>query len=587
MRGGKATTAVIPGRYAISVGVPEKPPPTGWVWTPLSDVSELGTGHTPSRKHAEYWEGNIPWMGIKDAAAHHGSVIYETIRHTNELGLARSAARVLPKDTVCLSRTASVGYVVVLGTEMATSQDFVTWTTFKDVLTPHFLKLALMAEGSDIRRFGKGTTHTTIYFSELKALHICLPPINEQNRIVKTTDSCLDQGESAKRFLDAIPPLVDLYRQSVLASAFRGELTLDWRYRNTDVESIDDLVARTPIPSQPKGGRHATTRVLSGQFALSVNLPRLPNPPAWKWVPLSRIARQETGHTPSRRHPEYWNGNICWLGIRDARDHHGKIIFETSQHITPNGLANSASRILPVGTVCLSRTASVGYAVMLGREMATSQDFVSWICTDAVLPQYLMYLLIAESRSLRIFGRGTTHTTIYFPELRAFHISLPPLEEQEVIVQRCGLYLSTIERLSFGVIDQRSLVTELSRSVLSKAFRGELIRRDRTDEPVDALLERAILIKEEREVKRQVDTRRSNVAMAPKVGMKEVRSVVDVLKGEREGLSARTLLLRAGYATDVSPEDLELFFLDLREHLNSNAITRRREGDEDIFALHG
>jgi type I restriction enzyme, S subunit len=113
-----------------------------------------GTGHTPIRSHPEWWRGDIPWIGIKDANTHHSRVIYDTIQHTNTEGLANSAARLLAAGTVCLSRTASFGYVVIMGKDMATSQDFVTWT-FTEAIEPRYLMYAIMAEGEEMRRFGK------------------------------------------------------------------------------------------------------------------------------------------------------------------------------------------------------------------------------------------------------------------------------------------------------------------------------------------------------------------------------------------------------------------------------------------------
>ncbi|MBO6756354.1 MAG: restriction endonuclease subunit S [Roseibium sp.] len=119
--GREATEAVIPGDYAISVGDPQTPLPAGWRWRLLTDLARLESGHTPSRKRDDYWGGDIPWIGIRDATANHGRTIYATNENTNELGIANSAARVLPAETVCLSRTASVGYVIVMGCPMATS----------------------------------------------------------------------------------------------------------------------------------------------------------------------------------------------------------------------------------------------------------------------------------------------------------------------------------------------------------------------------------------------------------------------------------------------------------------------------------
>jgi type I restriction enzyme S subunit len=70
----------------------------------------------------------------------------------------------------------------------------------------------------------------------------------------------------------------------------------------------------------------------------------------------------------------------------------------------------------------------------MGRPMATSQDFVNWICSNDVDPQFLAYLLIAENRSLFRFASGATHQTIYYPEVKAFHVCIPPSAEQTRIV---------------------------------------------------------------------------------------------------------------------------------------------------------
>ena len=90
-------------------------PPAGWKWRPLSSLARLETGHTPSRRVPEWWGGDIPWLALPDIRELDGRVALKTLETTNALGLANSSARLLPKDTVCLSRTASVGFVTVLG----------------------------------------------------------------------------------------------------------------------------------------------------------------------------------------------------------------------------------------------------------------------------------------------------------------------------------------------------------------------------------------------------------------------------------------------------------------------------------------
>ena len=190
----------------------------------------------------------------------------------------------------------------------------------------------------------------------------------------------------------------------------------------------------TAARSTQTGGREATTGHIPGDCAIAVGMSSKEPPPGWRWRLLADLARLETGHTPSRRRPEYWDGDIPWIGIRDATGNHGHTLFDTGQHVTQAGIDNSSARLLPANTVCLSRTASIGYVVVMGRPMATSQDFVNWVCNPEELDyRYLKYALLAERGSYSRFSHGTTHQTIYFPEVKALHLLAPELEEQSAI----------------------------------------------------------------------------------------------------------------------------------------------------------
>ena len=159
------------------------------------------------------------------------------------------------------------------------------------------------------------------------------------------------------------------------------------------------------------GGRNATKGVIPGRVALSVGNPHIPEPKGFRWRLLTDLARLESGHTPSRSKDQYWAGDIPWIGIRDATGNHGKVIHETIDRVTQEGLDNSSARLLPTGTVCLSRTASVGYVVEMGRPMATSQDFVNWVCGPTVRAEYLLYVFRSMQQEFRGLTMGSTHQT--------------------------------------------------------------------------------------------------------------------------------------------------------------------------------
>jgi hypothetical protein len=66
---------------------------------------------------------------------------------------------------------------------------------------------------------------------------------------------------------------------------------------------------------------------------------KAPNPPAgWTWTLLTTVAKLESGHTPSRRHPEWWGGEIPWISLPDIRFLDGKVALETVEYVNQDGL---------------------------------------------------------------------------------------------------------------------------------------------------------------------------------------------------------------------------------------------------------
>lgn len=158
-------------------------------------------------------------------------------------------------------------------------------------------------------------------------------------------------------------------------------------------------------------------------------------PEGWGEPRICQVARMGTGHTPSRARPELWESCfIPWLTTGDVhkfREDQVTTIADTEIHISETGLANSAAVMHPAGTVALSRTASAGFSIIMGRDMATSQDFATWTCGPLLTPRYLLWCLRAMRSD--IMGRlaiGSTHKTIYFPDLMSIRIPLPPIEVQ-------------------------------------------------------------------------------------------------------------------------------------------------------------
>jgi len=163
-------------------------------------------------------------------------------------------------------------------------------------------------------------------------------------------------------------------------------------------------------------------------------------PAHWDVAKVCLVARLESGHTPSRLHPEYWVPSECtipWFSLGDVwqlRPGVQEYLAETKERISPRGMANSAARLLPTGTVILSRTASVGFSGIMPQPMATTQDFANWVCGPRLQPEFLLYLFRGMADEFDRMMMGSTHQTIYMPDIRRLSIPVPPRDEQARIV---------------------------------------------------------------------------------------------------------------------------------------------------------
>ncbi len=163
--------------------------------------------------------------------------------------------------------------------------------------------------------------------------------------------------------------------------------------------------------------------------------------PRYSSVQIRHVARTGTGHTPSRSKPEYWAPEECvipWFTLADVwqiRDDRAEVVSATAEKISVRGVANSSAVVHPAGTVLLSRTASVGFSAVMEVDMAVSQDFMTWTCGPELDPFFLLYALRAMRPELHRLMMGSTHKTIYMPDLHALRCPLPPISEQRALVE--------------------------------------------------------------------------------------------------------------------------------------------------------
>ena len=203
-------------------------------------------------------------------------------------------------------------------------------------------------------------------------------------------------------------------------------------------------------------------------------------PEHWSVTPLRLAARIESGHAPSRAREDYWIEEECvfpWFTLGDVwqiREGRSYYVYETSEKVSQAGLDNSAARLLPANTVILSRTASVGFSGILGVPMATTQDFVNWICGPTILPEFLLYVFRAMSKEFERLKYGSTHNTIYMPDIFGFRAASPPVDEQRQIVAHLRASLQRQDHSLGDLLKCKKLLQERRSALISAAVTGQI-----------------------------------------------------------------------------------------------------------------
>ena len=190
---------------------------------------------------------------------------------------------------------------------------------------------------------------------------------------------------------------------------------------------------------------------------------------------------------------------------------------------------------------------------------------------------------------------GATRLRIDIALFKLFPIPLPPLEEQNQIVHQIEELFAFADNIELRANVALERVNNLTQSILAKALRGELTADWRTSNPelisgensAETLLKRINTVREA--IKRQPKPKRSAVKKNTGSRMnKQIIKVVEALKQAGEPLSGQQLLTAAGYPNNSSTEQLEQFFLDIRDALlvEKSIMKLERDGDsQDWFAL--
>ena len=348
------------------------------------------------------------------------------------------------------------------------------------------------------------------------------------------TRSTAGRGSSGKIDLYGIKKL----RELILELAVRGKLVP----QDPNDEPASELLKRIAAEK--------AELVKQGKIKKQKPLPEISEeekpfelPEGWEWVTLATVGEIVGGGTPKSDNPQFWAKNgIKWITPADLYGLKGKYITSGARDISPAGLSNSSTRLMPKGSVLFSSRAPIGYVAIADAELSTNQGFKSCVPYIKESAEYIYYFLLASAKKIDAEASGTTFKEVSGAIVSKILLPLPPLSEQLKIVSRANELMSLCDQLeqqSLTSLDAHQQLVEtllgtltdsqnaeelaenwtrisehfdtlftteasvdaLKQTILQLAVMGKLVPQDPNDEPASELLkriaqEKAQLVKE-------------------------------------------------------------------------------------------
>ncbi|WP_394166273.1 restriction endonuclease subunit S [Neptunomonas phycophila] len=460
-----------------------------------------------------------------------------------------------------------------------------------------------------------GTTRKRITRKKLEVFELPIPPLAEQKVIADKLDTLLAQVETTKAHLERIPEILKTFRQSVLAAAVSGKLTEGWRRKNgsrvSESERLEEIrqykyqfwLTEQKAKFEAKGKRpnNDDWKKKYKEAEIDPEFHKRELPEDWVFQPLDGLVyiAARIGWKGLKA-SEYTESGPLFLSVHSL-NYGREVKLSEAFHISQERYDESPEIMLQNDDILLCKDGAgigkIGIVKNLREPASINSSLLLIRSGRFFVPEFLYFFLAGPTMQRLVQERmtGSAVPHLFQRDVKEFVLEVPPLKEQTEIVRRVEELFAFADSIEQKVNAALERVNNLTQSILAKAFRGELTADWRAANPdliigdnsAEALLAK---IKAEREaIKKQPRPKRTAVKKNKGSRMsKEIIKVVEALKQAGKPLSGQQLLAAAGYPSDSSTDQLEQFFLDIREALateKSIVKLERKDDGQDWFAL--
>lgn len=219
-------------------------------------------------------------------------------------------------------------------------------------------------------------------------------------------------------------------------------------------------------------------------------------PDGWAWTKIGDICLTSSGGTPNRKKTSYYKGDIPWVKSGELNYN---TIHDTEEHITSEAIENSSAKLVPKDSLLIALYgATVGRLAFLGIEAATNQAVAALRTFGKFSNRYLYYFLYHNKEEILAKRVGGAQPNISQAILNGIEIPIPPLKEQNRIVEKIEELFSGLDHSVENLKVAQKQLTTLKHTLQKHAFEGKLTEEWRKENSPDSGRKLMEQIKEQR-----------------------------------------------------------------------------------------
>ena len=379
----------------------------------LSELMDVIGGGTPKTSKVEYWNGDIPWLSVKDFN-NDCRYVYRTEKNITQEGLENSSTKLLDSGDIIISARGTVGEIASIPYPMAFNQSCYGLRAKEEVTTSDFLYYLIKHNISVLKKQAHGSVFDTITRDTFQGIEVNIPEINEQEKI-----------------------------SSILA----------------------DLDAKIELNIEINKNLEQQARAYFDElFVVNAD-------PNWPECTLFDIGSVVAGGTPSKSKPEYYaDQGIAWITPKDLSVDKSKFISHGENDISELGFSKSSATKMPAGTILFSSRAPIGYIAIAQNEVTTNQGFKSVIPNENIGTAYVYFLLKNLLPTIEGMASGSTFKEISGAAMKSVPTVMPDADTIQLFSNFCEPVFKEQEVLEA----ENKHLSALRDSLLPKLMSGEI-----------------------------------------------------------------------------------------------------------------